>query len=277
VHLHRHMPPKMDAADIDQRIAMAVAAALAAERQAPAQNSAHVGSVAVKLPDFWVSDPDMWFFQAEASFRNARITVSRTKFDHVVTRLPEHVSVSVKTLLLSVTDATEDPYEQLKAKLTARYGKTKWQSAFALLDHPDLGDRRPSIMMTEMLSLLPPGSRPDTVFLALFLRRLPPSMRDHLMTKEVDTAEELADLADKLWDARANQPVAAIEADVAAIRPFSPGRQGRSPDRRQQRQKPRQATPHEGRRREHSWCRNHRRLGDKTKNCIPPCSYGAEN
>ena len=68
------MPPKMAeaaTADIDQRIATAVAAALAA-RAPPAPVPAAVNTVGIKLPDFWVADPDMWFFQAEASFRNAR-------------------------------------------------------------------------------------------------------------------------------------------------------------------------------------------------------------
>jgi len=273
------MPPKMAeaaTADIDQRIATAVAAALAA-RAPPAPVPAAVNTVGIKLPDFWVADPDMWFFQAEASFRNARITSSRTRFDHVVMRLPEQVSISLRSLLLSVDEDTVDPYEQLKEKLITKFGKTRWQRAFALLDHPDLGDRRPSTMMAEMLALLPAGARPDILFLSMFLRRLPPSMREHLAANDEDTAEEMAGLADKLWDARNSQSVSAVEADIAAIRPFSPGRQGRSPDRRQQRPKGRQATPHESRRGDGSWCRNHRRLGDKTRNCIPPCSYAAEN
>jgi hypothetical protein len=48
--------------------------------------------------------------------------------------------------------------------------------AYALLDHPDLGDRRPSAMMAEMLSLRYETTAPDSLFLALFLRRLPPSI-----------------------------------------------------------------------------------------------------
>jgi len=274
------MAVKMEAAaaDIDQRIATAVAAALAAHRQpaAPAP-AAQVNNVAVKLPDFWVADPDMWFFQAEAAFRNARITQSRTKFDHVVMRLPEAVSIALRALLLSVDDDTADPYGLLKQKLTTTYGKTRWQRAFALLDHPDLGDRRPSAMMAEMIALLPAGAQPDTLFLALFLRRLPPSMRDHLAGADNDTADEMAAHADLLWDARNSQQVAAVETPVAAVRPYSPGRQGRSPDRRhQQRSKSRQQTPHQDRR-DNGWCRNHRRLGSQTRNCIAPCSYQAEN
>jgi hypothetical protein len=123
------MPPKMEAAalDIEQRIAQAVAAALAAQQHpaaAPAPAPAPVNTVSVKLPDFWVSDPDMWFFQAEAAFRSARITASRTKFDHVVMRLPEHVSVALRSFFLDVDEHDDDPYEQLKEKLVNSYSKT---------------------------------------------------------------------------------------------------------------------------------------------------------
>ena len=65
---------------------------------------------------------------------------------------------------------TDDPYEQLREKLITKFGKTHWQRAFALLNHPDLGDRHPSVMMAKMLDLLPAGARPDTLFLAMFLR-----------------------------------------------------------------------------------------------------------
>jgi len=276
------MPPKMEpaaATDIDQRIATAVAAALAASRGAQAAAApAAVNNVAVKLPEFWVADPDMWFMQAEAAFRTARINQSRTKFDHVLMRLPAAVSTSLRsTITAAVNEEVEDPYERLRTKLLATYGKTRWQRAFALLDHPDLGDRRPSALMSDMVALLPDDAQPDTLFLALFLRRLPPSLRDHLAAADLDSADEMAELADKLWDARNSQSISAVADSVAAVRPFSPSRSGRSPDRRPQQQQHRQSTPHRGRGRDSSWCRNHRRFGDKTKNCTAPCSYAAEN
>jgi hypothetical protein len=49
-----------------------------------------------------------------------------------------------------VSDIEADPVKQatsyllIKNALLTSFGKTKWQMAYALLDHPDLGDRRPS-------------------------------------------------------------------------------------------------------------------------------------
>ncbi len=48
-----------------------------------------VAKVSVKLPDFWTEDPDLWFLHAEAAFRNAQITQSKTKFDHIIQKLPQ--------------------------------------------------------------------------------------------------------------------------------------------------------------------------------------------
>ncbi len=66
----------------------------------------------------------------------------------------------------------EQSYTLMKEALLGSYGMTKWQMAYSLLDHPDLGDRRPSAMMAEMLSLRFETTAPDSLFLALFGRGL---------------------------------------------------------------------------------------------------------
>ena len=54
-----------------------------------------VTKVAVKLPEFWTDDPDLWFLHAESAFQNAKISQSRTKFDHIIQKLPQKIMVSV--------------------------------------------------------------------------------------------------------------------------------------------------------------------------------------
>jgi len=273
---------------IESRVAEAVAAAVARlhiQQPAPAAVAAAVNTVAVKIPEFWEADPDIWFYQAECAFNRARITTSQTKYEHVVMKLPAAVSISVRALLLSVTPATLDPYELLKTRLIADFGKTKWQRAFALLDHPDIGDRRPSRLMSDMTALLPAGEAAGTLFLAMYLRRLPASMRDHLAASDFATPGEMAAHADLLWDARTSQSLAAVDLPVAAIsgRAQSPrdGGRGRSPDRqRNQRGRgggrgrgrggKRQQTPGK-------YCEPHRKYGADAYSCFPPCAWQAEN
>ena len=277
------MDPAMTAA-----IATAVANALAARDAAEGANAVH--HVGFKMPEFWCADPDMWFTQAEAAFGLSRITRSYTKFQHIVTRLPEAVMMSCRTLLAEITPDTEDAYEQLKEQLTVNFGKTRWQRGFAILDHPDLGDRRPSAMMTEMLALLPPDTVPELLFFCHFLRRLPSSMRDQLASSDHKSTGAMAAHADKIWDSRsATDPVATVTNTVDAVnrrsasprdnRPRSPGR---SPNRRpQQQSQPRQSrqqTPFAGDgRTKGPLCRNHREYGPRCKNCIAPCSWVTKN
>ena len=276
-------------AELEQRVAAAVnehLARLQLGQQVPAAalQPAAVGHIAVKLADFWVSDPDVWFLQTEAEFGRARITVSRTKYQYVLPRLPEAVAVSMRSLLQRIDDTTQDAYEQLKAGLLHKYGKSKWQRGFAIIDHPDIGDRRPSQLMSDMLALLPAENVPDTLFLCHFLRRLPVSMRDHLAAADCNTAEEMATYADRLWDARAGQPISHVSPQDASIdavdsRSFSPGGARRTPGgQNAQRGKrgrgghnsgggqPRSSTPG-------PLCRLHKKWGARAYNCEKPCSW----
>jgi hypothetical protein len=121
------------------------------------QASFSMSSVSVKLPEFWQADPEMWFRQAESAFRRAQVADSLTKYDHVLTKLPEAVISSVRDLVRVVDDTYTDAYEQLKSRLLSSFGQSKWQLFNKLIDHQDLGAHRPSALMDQMLTLLPAG------------------------------------------------------------------------------------------------------------------------
>jgi hypothetical protein len=116
------------------------------------------------------------------------------------------------------------------------------------------------------------GRSDDTIFLALFLLRLPTSMRDHL------AAADMARHADTIWDSRAGESaVAAVAAPVEAVAARSPTRDSRrrSPDHRQQggQRQQRRKTPGPDRRRDQSLCYYHSRFGKKAHKCEAPCSW----
>jgi hypothetical protein len=274
------------AAALQAQITAAVTAALAAQAAA-----APVAHVAVKLPDFWVEDPKMWFSQAEAQFRRARITAAARMYDYVLMKLPEDVVMSVRALISEIEAdpvKQEDSYQLLKDALLGSYGKTKWQMVYALLDHPDLSERRPSAMMAEMLSIMFETSAPDSLFLALFLRRLALSIRDHLAAADHKTATEMAAHADILWDARnIALQVAAVSDFLAAISVCSastktsrsPDHRARSPDRRGNGKGQRFCRPTLGRQDNRSnnsnrrLCFHHDQYGVKAPKCHAPCSW----
>jgi hypothetical protein len=146
-------------------------------------------------------------------------------------------------------------------------------------------------MMAEMLALRFETTPLDSLFLALFLRRLPATIRDHLAAANHTTSTEMAAHADILWDARNTSSVSAVVESLAAVsvRSASP-RSSRSPDRRARspgnrrgggRQPARRPTPGRQDSRSSSGndglCKNHRRFGDKAYNCTWKYCKFAEN
>jgi hypothetical protein len=218
--------------------------------------------VNVKLPEFWSADPDLWFSQAEAAFRRTHVLDSHVRYDFVLMKLPEDVLISVRDVVRAVTDDTEDPYGLLKSRLVSSYAQTKWQLANKLLDVPDLGDQRPSALMDKMMSLLPAGEKPGILFQALYLRRLPLDMREHVGGRQFDTARQMAEYADLLWDARGG-----ARADLYVVKEGARrGRQSsRSPRRSPGRRDKTPAT--------RGFCRLHAKWGAKAFKCIPPCTF----
>jgi hypothetical protein len=218
--------------------------------------------VSMKLPEFWAADLDLWFSQAEAVFRRSSVQDLHVRYDFVLIKLPKDVLISVRDVVRAVTDDTEDTYSLLKSRLVSSYAQTKWQLANKLLDVPDLGDHRPSALMDRMMSLLPAGEKPGVLFQALYLRHLPLDMREHAGGCQFDTASQMVEYADLLWDARGGACVDLYVVKEGARR----GRQSsRSPRRSPGRRDKTPAT--------RGFCRLHAKWGAKAFKCIPPCTF----
>jgi hypothetical protein len=67
----------------------------------------------------------------------------------------------------------------------------------------DIQGLKPSILMRKLKQHLTPGVSPDTdLFMAMFLIRLSPSMREAVGAENHKTATDMVRAADALWDAR---------------------------------------------------------------------------
>ena len=100
----------------------------------------------------------------------------------------------------SVSSSTT-PFEDLKAKLSSSYTLSHWQRFSKVIHYPGLGDRCLTARMDAMVALLSEDEVPGSLFLSLFLERLPIKMRDHLVANKFKALH-----ADKLLDARRPQP-----------------------------------------------------------------------
>jgi hypothetical protein len=88
--------------------------------------------------------------------------------------------------------------------------------------------------MSDMLALLPADTEPELLFFCHFLNRLPAYIRDNVAAGNHKTAEDMAEAADRLWDAHSSNPVASLLDPLAAVslssRSQSPREGRRSPD-----------------------------------------------
>ena len=102
-------------------------------------------------------------------FSTSHITSEPTRFHYVLQQLPpETITTALDIIKNQAT--LPDPYTRLKNKLTHTFGKTKYryQMCDELLDMPALGLGKPSLLMSNMLALLPEGDQPGTLFCVCF-------------------------------------------------------------------------------------------------------------
>ena len=121
-------------------------------------------------------------------------------------------------------------------------------------------------MMDEMLNLLPPNVKPDVLFNALFLRRLPAGLRQVLATMKHESQRDLAKAADNLHDSGSAPAVG-----VSAVPPAQSAEACSLPAANRGQSLP-QAYRHRssmpGR-----MCYYHARWAEKAIRCTPPCSW----
>jgi hypothetical protein len=158
------------------------------------EQNQHVAHVAFKIHNFWPHDPNTWSRQLESNFRICNISVSSTKYDHLLTALPTEVCSNIN--------------DSLK-----------------LLKFPEIGDMKPTELMRHMKALLPTDDRPGTYFTASFLLRLPSDMRDHLIAKDFKDCTKMVEYADLLYSSRAGNAIATVNTEYeAALNAVSGGR-----------------------------------------------------
>ena len=94
-----------------------------------------------------------------------------------------------------------------------------------MIHHPALGNRRPTDLMDAMLALLTEDEVPGSLFLGLFLKRLPLEMRDHLVAKDFKNPSKMGLHANRLWDARRAQAVDSLLATASTSPSRAQGRE----------------------------------------------------
>jgi hypothetical protein len=150
----------------------------------------------VKLCPYDEEEPHIWFRLIKVQFAAAGIKLLKLKYANALASLSKQV--------LDVCNDSDEPFNFLKNTLLGQFGKSKWQSYFELLRLPmEMQGLKPSVLKGKLKQHLPPGVSPgNDLFLAMFLIRLPPSMRETVGAGAHKTATDMVKAADALGNAR---------------------------------------------------------------------------
>jgi hypothetical protein len=94
-----------------------------------------------------------------------------------------------------------DAYDALRTFVILQFGKCKWASYLKLLRLPcTVENVKPSEVYAKLKRLLPFGAdKNNEMFLAMFLMRLPPSIREQVGAADHTTIAAMVRHADRVW------------------------------------------------------------------------------
>ncbi len=200
-------------------------------REDPIHPVAAAATTQVELCPF-DEEPHIWVRFTEAQFAVAGIRSQKLKYANALASLHKHVLWDILDTL-DVCNDSDEPLHLLKNTLLGQFGKSKWQSYFELLRLPmEMRGLKPNVLMGKLKQHLPPGvSLDNDLFLAMFLVRLPPSMRETVGAGNHMTAVAMVKAADALWDARGGHDPMVVAAKTQRSRSPAPN-SGRRGDKR---------------------------------------------
>ena len=213
------------------------------------EQEATASAVALKLPNFWTTQPDVWFAQAEAQF-NIR---GDTKYYYVVAALDQDTAQRLLDTLQN--PPTTNKYSSLKDQLLKAYGFSRRERASKLLDITSLGDRKPSALLAEMRALSG-GHTNCMLFEELFLRALPHDIRLQLAEVDFSDIDKVGERADAFWHTKLQNSIGIACIRIKVDRPTS--KKGLLPTQTPTTQ---------------PVCYYHMKFGSKAQRCRSPCSY----
>ncbi|XP_058814445.1 uncharacterized protein LOC131678379 [Topomyia yanbarensis] len=232
----------------------------------------NAAAVCVKLPEFWKTDPEMWFAQAEAQFVLANVVKDDTKFYHIVAKVDQSV-------ICHITDLVSKPPQQQKYQaLKARFALSSEARLERLLNASDLGDMRPTHLLAKMQEKSAGLNVNENLLKMLFLQRMPAHIRP-VLTISDGTLAKLAEMADKMLEQpqdstvstsstandqldRMNKQIEVLSADIRRLKANPDTYRSRSSSRS---------------RNSNDLCWYHQKYGAKAQRCKQPCQFRSKN
>lgn len=184
-----------------------------------------VGAVnSCRLPPFWKSNPELWFFQVEATFGINKIRSDDSKYNLVLSKLDQDSLQEVADIVKSPPNSGK--YKNLKEAILRRLVDTTDHQLHKLLTQLELGDKKPSQLLHRMKALA--GDRvSDELLRVKWLDLLPGNVQRPLRIFKAADLEELSIAADELMVS--SPTITSISAVNSYVRARSPTRRSHSP------------------------------------------------
>ena len=124
-----------------------------------------VQAIAVKVPTFWPTHPEVWFSLLESQFATKNITADDTKYHHATQGRDKTTAEDISAFLLNPPAIGK--LDALKTLLISTIGLTQADKDASLLAISGLGDRKPSGLLRYMKSLTTTDDQKSMVYRAL--------------------------------------------------------------------------------------------------------------
>lgn len=272
------------------------------------ESNVSIDRVAMRVPEFCSTDPEVWFCLLERNFSAAKVTVDSTMFDYAAGALPPKYALEVRDILMK--PPTSGQYDTLKKELLRRLTSSHEEKIRRLLEREEIGDRKPSQFLRHLRQLAGP-STDDKILRTLWMTRLPRNVQMILATQKNSELDQVADLADSVMEhSAASYQIASVNdspnnsvdylntklsqiaislkqelseimrQEIAAFQQpmnhrFRSPTEHESRRRYQRRSRSRTRSSSRGHGRKICWY--HWKFDVDAKRCIPPCLFKSEN
>ena len=220
-----------------------------------------------------------------------RIMDEWDRYDNLVSALSAD---SIRLVLDVITNPPDiAPYTFLRQRLLGTHLKTDYQRIEELSLIGQLGDRKPSQLLAQMLEICPVSEHRSKFFIFHFLQRLPQELRIMLGDDDHQDIQQVAAKADRLWALHGHRHHGAVAAIAAPdpqqhINAVTSGRGGRGRDNGRGRGRGRGGQPSRGgaaapavkavapaslARESSGLCFYHWNFGEKAEKCEATCTW----
>lgn len=256
-------------------------------------------SVRVPFPQFKHDDIEAWFRRVENWFEYNKVNDEKGRYSIIASQIDHPTVTNLHEML---NPPIENPYTTVKAKIISLFEITTSSKINKLLSDCQLGDLKPSQLLSEMKRI--GGTVGDDILRNLWSKQLPIHIRIVVAAATTSSLDEVSLIADAVIDVvgtnassninQVNQVASAttgkensvqkteIESLCAAVNQLTrafgqmqnQNQRSRSNSKQNDRQRDRSSSVSL---RPDRICRYHRKFGEKAYLCTQPCSFVPRN